>query len=310
MWTRSRFVNEYVPGLFALAVDAYEKKRAKSMWQKMCQIKTSKKKKEENAERSGLGLPVIKGEGAGVTYDTEIAGPKQSWVHKVYALAVRITEEAVDDNLYELGGGGSGDELKEIFTDLGESMEENIETLMSRFLVYGTATTYHGTRESTTRGLFYDSHAQLDGGTFDNYATSTDLTYTTFWTALVAAENQTNNRQFKISKKCVRLWIPPQLEKAAREVLFSPDRPDTANRAINAYANSGRGIDLAPWPHLTDTDAWYLQLDGRGILFFWRRKTRFARERDFQTGDMMTKADQRWSAEIDDAQGWYGVVPA
>ena len=310
MWTRSRFVNEYVPGLFALAVDAYEKKRAQSMWQKMCQIKTSKKKKEENAERSGLGLPVIKGEGAGITNDTEIAGPKQSWVHKVFALGVRITEEAVDDNLYELGGGGSGDELKEIFTDLGESMEENIETLLARFLVYGTATTYHGTRESTAQGLYYDSHSQLDGGTFDNYATSTDLTYSSFWTAIVAAENQTNNRQFKISKKCVRLWIPPQLEKNAREILHSEKRPDNANNAVNAYVQSGRGIELVSWPHLTDVDAWHLQLDGRGILFFWRRKTRFARERDFQTGDMMTKADQRFSAEIDDAQGWYGVVPS
>jgi len=309
MWTRGRFNNEYVPGLFAVAIDAYDKRRAESMWQQMCTIKTSKKKKEENAERSGLGLPVLKGEGGGVTYDVEIAGPKQAWVHNVYALAVRITEEAIDDHLYELGGGGGGDELKEIFADLGEAMEENIETRMARFLVNGTATTYHATREATALGLFSTAHVMLDGNTQGNYSTGSDLTYSTFWTALVAAENQVGHRQYKTRRKVKALWFPPQLERQATETLASPDRPDTASRAINAYAKSGRAIARNKWPHLTDTDAWYFQLDGRGVTFFWRRKTRFARERDFQTGYMMTKADQRFSAEIDDAMVWYANIP-
>ena len=309
MWTRGRFNNEYVPGLFAVAIDAYDKRRAESMWQQMCTIKTSKKKKEENVERSGLGLPQLKGEGGPVIYDTEIAGPKQTWVHKVYALAVRITEEAIDDNLYELGGGGGGDELKEIFADLGEAMEENLETQMARFLVTSTATTYHGTRASTALSLFSASHIMLDGNTQGNLSTGSDLTYSTFWTALVAAENQVGHRQYKTVRKVKNLWFPPALERNANEVLLSPDRPDKADRAINAYAKSGRNIGRKKWPHLTDTDAWYMQLDGRAICFFWRRKTRFARERDFQTGDMMTKGDQRFSAEIDDALGWYGNVP-
>lgn len=309
MWTRGRFNNEYLPGLFAVAIDAYDKRRAESMWQQMCTIKTSKKKKEENAERSGLAMPQLKGEGAGVTYDTPIAGPKQTWVHKVYALAVRITEEAIEDNLYELGGGGGGDELKEIFADLGEAMEENLEVYMARFLNNGTATTYHDTREATALALFNSAHVMLDGNTQGNKSTGSDLTYSTFWTAVVAAENQVGHQQYKTTRKVLALWFPPQLERQATETLASPDRPDTANRAINAYAKSGRNIARKKWPHLTDTDAWYFQLDGRAITFFWRRKTRFARERDFQTGDMMTKADQRFSAEIDDSMGWYGNIP-
>jgi hypothetical protein len=309
MWTRGRFNEEYVPGLFAVAIDAYDKRRAESMWQQMCMIGNSKKKKEENVERSGLGLPVLKGEGASVTYDTEIAGPKQTWIHLVYALAVRITEEAIDDNLYELGGGGGGDELKEIFADLGEAMEENIETKMARFLVTSTATTYHGTREATALALFHAAHVMLDGSTQSNLSTGSDLTYSTFWTALVAAENQVGHRQYKTIRKVKALWFPPQLERQATETLASPDRPDTASRAVNAYAKSGREITRKKWAHLTDVDAWYMQLDGRGIKYFWRRKTRFARERDFQTGDMMCKGDQRFSAEIDDAMGWYGNVP-
>ena len=102
MITRSTFHNEYEPGLFALAIDTYMTKRAESMWEKMCTIKTSKKKKEEDALRSGLGFPVIKGEGTGVTYDTQVGGPKQTWVHDVYALAVRINFSAVLNKLCEL----------------------------------------------------------------------------------------------------------------------------------------------------------------------------------------------------------------
>jgi hypothetical protein len=73
---------------------------------------------------------------------------------------------------------------------------------------------------------------------------------------------------------------------------------------------SGRNIDIGVWSYLTDADAWYLQLDGDGIIYYWRRKTRFARDNDFQTGDLMIKGDQRFSAEINDPQCFYGVIPA
>jgi len=291
-----------------LAIDSYANKRAASVWKNLVTAKESQKKKEENAIRSGLGLPVMKPEGVGVSYDTQIAGAKQTWIHNVFALAVRITEEAIDDNLYELSAGGSGDDLAEIFFDLGESMSENEETLIARFLNSGTATTYHTTRDA--KALFSTTHPRLDESTYSNYATNADLTYTAFWANIVAAENQRNHQQFRVKKNVLRLWVPPQLERQALEILKSTDRPDTANRAVSAYAKSGRNIQLMVWPHMTDTDMWVLQLEGKGIIHFTRRKTRFARERDFQTGDMMCKADQRWSAEINDPRCFYGNIPA
>jgi hypothetical protein len=307
MWTRGRFNEEYLPGLFQISIDSYEKKRAESMWKDLVTIKTSKKSKEEDVIRSGLGTLRVKGEGAGVTYDTQIGGPKQTWVHQVKALAVRITEEAIDDNLYELKGGGEGG-LKELFYDLGEAAEETIETDMAKFFNSGTATTFHTTRFADP--LFSATHDRLDGTTFSNLATSADLTYSTFWSAVVAAENQTNHRQQKIVQKINKLWLPPQLEQKGLEILKSSDRPDTANRATNAYAKSGRSIQLKVWAQMTDADMWVLQKEGRGIIFFWNRKTRFARDKDFQTGDIMVKVDQRLSAEIEDPQCFYGVVPA
>lgn len=307
MWTRGRFANEYVPGLFAIAVDSYEKKRAMSMWNELVTVGNSKKAKEEDAIRSGLGSMREKGEGTGVTFDTQIAGPKQSWVPTVWALACRITEESIDDNLYELNGGSDGN-LKELFYDLGESAEENIETRIATFFNSGTATTYHTTRFS--KALFATDHTRLNGSSYSNYATSADLTYLTFWANLVAAENQYNHQGQKITQVVKNLWFPPQLEQKAIEVIKSSDRPDTGNRAINAYAKSGRSINLKKWSQMTDADMWVLQKEGRGIKFFWNRKTRFARDKDFLTGDMSVKVDQRWSCEIADEQCFYGNVPA
>jgi hypothetical protein len=308
MWTRGRFVQEYIPGLFTVAVDSFINKIAEGMYTYMVDIKESKKKREQDVGRSGLAYPAKKPEGTPITYDTQIAVPVQTWVHDVYALGIRITEEGIEDNLYELGGGGNAEDLQDMFYDLGESMAENLEIQAAKLLNYGTATTYHSTRFSTA--LFATTQYRADGTTFSNKSTLTDLTYETFWSILIAAENQTGYRQHKITKKVKGLWIPPQLEYKAAEILKSPDRPDTANRAINAYAQSGRSVAVRKWSQLTDPDAWFLQCEGRGLQMFWRRKTRFGREKDFQTGDIMCKADQRFSIEIADERDWYGVVPA
>ena len=307
MWTRSKFYQEYVPGLFAVMVDSYRQMRARSMWEKAVTVKTSGKMKEENTLRSGLGLPTEKGEGAPISYDSQIAGPLKTWVPKVWALGVRVTEEAIEDHLSELNGGGGG-VLADISKDLGISLAENVEVEVAKFVVSGTATTYHTTRFADA--LFSATHDRLDGSTYSNYGTSSDLTYDTFWAAVVAAENQLDHRQLRVRKDVTRLWVPPQMEKKAIEILQSVDRPDTGNRAINALKASGRKIDIGVWSYLTDADAWYLQLNGDGIIFYWRRKTRFAREADFQTGDMMLKGDQRFSAEINDPMCWYGNIPA
>lgn len=305
MITRGSLVNEYIPGFFALAVDSYQHSKAISRWPELVTTKTSKRKKEEDIIRSSVGRPGVKGEGAGVTYDSVIAGPKQTWVHTVWALALRLTEEAMEDNLYEFG---DLDEFRGLFKELGEAMNENKEVMTARFFNYCTETTYHSTRFSTA--LCSATQKRLDQSTYSNYGTATDLTYSTFWSALIAAENQYNHRSKPTKKRVKNLWVSSQLEKNAREILLSPDRPDTANRAINAYAKSGRNIAIKDWAYMTDSDMWVLQCEGRGIFHFTRRKLRFAREKDFGTGDLMCKADERFSQEIADEQDFYFNVPA
>ncbi len=308
LWTRSRFLNEYVPGLFTVALDSFVTTRNALKWEQLFTVKESMKKKEEDSIRSRLGTPAVKGEGAPIAYDVEIEGPKQAWVPSVYALGVRITEEAVEDNLYHLRAGGNADDLKDIFEDLGYALAENPELLAAQFFNYATVTTYHATRFGTS--FASSSQSRLDGSTYSNLATSADLTYQSFWAALIAAENQFDHRQNRIFKKVKSLWFPPQLEQKAVEILKSTDRPDTSNRAVSAYAQSGRNIEAQKWAYMTDADMWVLQCEGRGLISFWNRKTRFAREREFQTGDMMCKGDQRFSMEIADERDFYFNIPA
>lgn len=308
MITRSTFNEEYVPGYFALAVDTYTS--APKLFDKICQVRSSTKKKEDKLYRSSLGYLADKAEGEPIGYDTPIGNRTKSWVHTVKALGVRITEEAIDDNLYEFGqGGNAGSDIKELFEDLGRSAAETPELEVAKLFNYATATTYHTGND--TLALASASHTRLDGSTYSNYGTSSDLTYTTFWAAVVAAENQYDHRQKRIRCKVKALLVPPQLERQAREILFSTDRPDTANRATNAMVQSGRKFELLVWSYLTDTDAWALLLDQpfQDIIFFWRRRTRFAKEADFETGDLRAKVDQRFSVECGDPRSIYFNIP-
>jgi hypothetical protein len=277
------------------------------MWDKLFTVKDSMKKKEQDSIRSRLGRPMKKGEGSPIGYDVGIEGPTKDWVPDVWALGVRITEEAIDDNLYHLRAGGNADELKEIFEDLGFSLADNPEILAAQFFNSATATTYHTTRFATA--FASATQSRLDGSTYSNLLTATDLTYATFWAALVTAENQYDHRQNRIIKKVKSIWVPPQLERKIVEITRSPDRPDTANRAINAYVSTGRNIQVNKWAYMTNAAMWVLQCDGRGLISFWNRKTRFAREREFQTGDMMCKGDQRFSMEIADERDFVFNIP-
>lgn len=310
MITRSTFNKQYLPGYFALAVDTYV--AHPSMWDKICEVRTSTKQKEEKIYRSSLGNLADKAEGEPITYDTPMGNLSKSWVHTTKALGVRITEEAIDDNLYEFGNGGNaGGDIKDLFIDLGRSAAETPELEVAKLFNYATATTYHTTNAASATALASTSHARLDGSTYSNKGTSSDLTYTSFWSAVIAAENQYDHRQKRIQCKVRALLVPPQLEKQAREILFSSDRPDTANRAINAMVQSGRRFELYVWSYLTDTDAWCLLLDApfRDVIFFWRRKTRFAKEADFETGDVKAKVDMRFSVECGDPRSFYFNIP-
>lgn len=299
--TRSDFVYGYLPGLFAVAVDAYDMfNETKKVWDSICHVKSSNKQFEEKAYRSGLSTLQYKPEGQAINYDAFIGGPKKRWVHKTFALGTRITEEAIEDALYE--------DYSDFFKDLGRSAAEHPELLVSRMFNNATNTTYHTCYDGST-AIASTSHTRLDGSTYSNRATSSDLTYLTFWTNVILLENQYDHRQNRVRMSLRALIHPPQLTRKAIEIVMSPDRPDTANRAVSAIAKKYAGVKLIEWAYLTDPDMWVLQGDNHDLIFFKRRPTRFAREGDFETGDIRCKVSRRDSVEMGDPRGFLFVIP-
>jgi hypothetical protein len=300
--TRSTFIHQYVPGLFGVAVDAYDMfNTEEKRWDKLCHVKTSSKQKEEKAYRSSLGNLILKPEGTAITYDSYIGGPKKTWVHKVFALGERITEEAIDDALY----GQMGDRFK----DLGTSAAEQPEILVAELWNNATATTYH----TCADGLALASavHTRLDASTYSNTSAAyADLTYTAFWATVILLENQYDHRQKRVRMKLKALVHAPAMNRQAIETLKSTDRPDQTNRAISAIANKyGTSIQDIDWAYQTDTDKWVLVGDNHDLVYFKRWPVRFVKEGDFETGDIRAKVTLRSSVEEGDPRGHFWVIP-
>jgi hypothetical protein len=297
---RSTFVHDYVPGLFAVAVDSYDMFNRTKVWDQICHVKSSKKQYEEKAYRSTLDFLQEKPEGENITYDSIIGGPKKRWVPKVYALGTRITEEAISDNLYE--------DFKDTFKDLGTSAAEQPEILLAQMFNNATSTTYHTVMDGAT-AIADTTHDRLDGSTYSNKATSSDLTYLTFWTNVILLQNQYDHRQKRVRMNLAGLMHPPQLTRKAVEVLQSTDRPDTGNRSVSAIAKKFGRVKDIEWPYMTDTDMWVLQGDNHDLIYFKRWNTRFVKEGDFENGDIRCKTVMRCSVEMGDPRGFYFVIP-
>lgn len=299
---RSTFVHDYLPGLFAVAVDSYNMFNAEEKrFDVIAHVKSSKKDREEKAYRSTLGFLIAKPEGTAVTYDSIIGGPKKTWAHDEYALGTRCTENAIEDNLYE--------SFTDFFKDLGTSAAEQPEVMLARMFNNLTATTYHTAADGLA--LASASHTRLDGSTYSNYSTAwADLTYTAFWAIAILLENQYDHRQKRVRMKLKGLVHPPQLNRQAIETLKSTDRPDTTNRAVSAIAKKyGTSIQDIDWAYLTDTDAWHLKGDNHDVIWFWRVRPQFSKEPDFDTGDVRCKVRLRGSVEEGDPRGYYHIIP-
>jgi len=310
IWTRSTFIHSYVPGLVGVAVDTHDMFNAtKKVHDRICKTATSKRQQEEKAYRSTLGFLQRKPEGKGVTYDVQIGGPKKTWVHEVYGLGVQITEEAIFFNLYELNGGGVGNPaLTEMFQDLGYSAAEHPEVQLARMFNNASATTYHTAADGLA--LASASHVRFDNSTYGNLATSSDLTYSTFWTNVILLENQYDHRQKRVRMDLDAIIYPPQLTRKAIEIFRSSDRPDTANRAVSAIAKKyGTSVPLVEFPYMTDTDMWVLKGKQHDLTMYKVWNTRFARDGDFETGNVKIKVVRMDSLEMGDPRGFYWNIP-
>jgi len=236
---RSTFNRTIAPGLFAMSVDAF--KERPEMWRSLCTVKSSKRAYEESAFYAGFGYVPKKPEGMPITYDEMIQGPNKKWIHTTYGLGARITEEAIEDDLYNV--------YSTVSKELGRSGRETLEVIVHDIWNNGTVTTYHTTGDG--KAVFDNTHTSLGGGTWSNALTpAADLSATSLQNAIDNLETTNDGRGKQQLIKSVKLVVPTGLSWKARELLHSGHSPEDANNAINAIKE--RNLQLNVDPYLTD----------------------------------------------------------
>ena len=295
--SRSQLAKELEPGLnalFGLEYDKYDKEHLD-----VFDVESSDRAFEEEVMLAGFGNAETKPEGAGVNYDTA----QESWTarynHETIALAFAITEEAVEDNLY--------DKLAGRYTKaLARSMNNAKQIKGANVLNRGFNSSYTG---GDGIELLATDHPTVTGGDFKNeLTTAADLNETSLEQALVDLADMIDERGLKVAVKATKMLIPSELVFVAERLLQSQLRTGTADNDINAVKSSGMVPGGYVVNHyLTDSDAWFLKTDApNGLKVFERSPLKTSMEGDFDTGNMRYKARERYSFGWSDPRGIFG----
>jgi len=295
--TRSRFNNAMAPGLFAWAKENF--KRYPQYWKEYYSTRTSKRSYEESSYSSGFGYLQEKPEGTAVQYDARFQGPTKRWTHSTWALACRITEEAIDDDLYGA--------MKGAMKDLGVSAAATRHLLAARMLMNATATTYHTCGDG--KALCVSDHTRLDGSTWSNVASAADPTEASLTAAINNFEGIVDHRGKRYDQKAKTIVCGRNWKFTFQKLLKSSQEPETNNNAINPLKDYN--LKLVVDPEITD-NRWFLQGEKDedvGLIWFDRKKPTLSRHGDPDTGDVIFMIKGRWSNECNDPRQIYGVPP-
>lgn len=285
MMNRALFYKQLNLGLNTVFGKQYA--RFEEIYRKLFDIETSSKAFEEEVMNVGLGLAGEKGEGAPVAYDQGADSFVARYVHKTYALAFAITEEAEEDGLY----GSLGARYSRA---LARSMQETKEIVGHSVYNNAFSTSYP---MGDGVALLSASHPLFGGGTLSNLlATPADLSEAAIEDLTIQIGLWTDDRGLQLNLKPGDLIIPTALQFVAQRLLESPFRSGTGDNDINAIKKMGVVKSTVVSPYLTDSDAWFLRVDvDDGLKHFVRKKIARGMEGDFETGNLRYKARERYS---------------
>ena len=269
-------------------------------WADCFDIEKSKKQFEEDVLNYGFGAAPVKCEGAAISYDEGGEGWTSRYTHETIALAFSITEEAVEDNLYQRLG-------PKYAKALARALKQTKEVKGANILNNATTAGFTGGDGSL---LLVTNHALQGGGTASNkLATPADLAETPIEDLLIQIRKAKDDRGIPIAMSPTRMILPPELEYIGCRLLKSELRPSTADNDINAVRTKGVfSTDPAIITRLTDADAWFIKTDcPDGLKHFRRTKVARGTEEDFDTGNMRYKARERYSFGWSDWRGVWGT---
>ena len=294
--SRGQLAKELEPGLnalFGLEYKNYENQHAE-----IFDKESSDRAFEEEVMLSGFGNAAVKQEGSAVGYDDAQETFTSRYTHETVALAFSITEEAIEDNLY--------DSIGSRYTKaLARSMATTKQVKGANVLNNGFSSSFPG---GDGKELFATDHPTLSGTVSNELSTSADLNETSLEQALIDIAAFTDERGLKIAARGVKMIIPSALQFTAERLMKSTQRVGTADNDI--YANGSMGMIPQGYVvnnYLTDTDAFFIKTDvPNGMKYFERAALKTAMEGDFDTGNMRYKARERYSFGFSDFRGIYG----
>jgi hypothetical protein len=267
------------------------------------ETETSERSFEEETKLSGFSAAPVKNEGSAIAYDNAQEAWTARYTHETIALGFSLTEEAIEDNLY--------DSLSARYTKaLARAMAYTKQVKAAAVLNNGFSASYVG---GDGVALFSNAHPLVGGGTNSNIpGTPADLNETSLEAAVIQIAAWTDERGLLIAAKPVKLVIPPALQFVATRLLETELRVGTADNDINAIKNNGSisgGYTVNNF--LTDTNAWFLTTDvPNGMKHFVRTPLSNSMDGDFDTGNVRYKSRERYSFGWSDPLGMYGSVGA
>jgi len=300
--SRNQLVKELEPGLNALF--GLEYKNYANEHAEIFSSENSDRAFEEEVMLSGFANAQVKAEGAGVTFDSANETFTARYTHETIALAFAITEEAVEDNLY--------DRIASRYTKALARSMSNAKQLKAVVPLNQGLPTTDNYDSGDAVSLFNTSHPCI-GPTFQNtLSTQSDLNETSLEQALIDIAAMTDERGLKIAARGMKMIVPPANQFNSERLLKSQGRVGTADNDINAIKNMGmvpQGYRVNHY--LTDTDSWYIITDvPNGMKHFDRLPIQTKMEGDFSTGNVRYKARERYSFGVSDPRGIFGVEGA
>ena len=294
--SRSQLVKELEPGLnalFGLEYDRYDNQHTE-----IFDTENSDRAFEEEVMLSGFGTASVKPEGTSIEYDDATEAFTARYTHETIALAFAITEEAVEDNLY--------DKISSRYTKaLARSMMNAKQVKAANVLNRAFNSSYTG---GDGLELLSTAHVTTGGNVKNELTTAADLNETSLEQALIDIAGITDDRGLKVALNGMKMIIPVNLQFTAERLMKTSQRVGTADNDINAHKSMGmipQGYVVNNY--LTDTDAFFIKTDApNGLKHFQRAAISTKMEGDFETGNVKYKARERYSFGWSDWRGIFG----
>tara|TARA_R110000868_G_scaffold344666_1_gene605752 strand:- start:1931 stop:2845 length:915 start_codon:yes stop_codon:yes gene_type:complete len=297
--SRAQLLKELLPGLNALF--GLEYARYGEEHKEIFDTETSERSFEEETKLSGFSAAPVKNEGSAIAYDNGQEAFTARYTHETIALGFSLTEEAIEDNLY--------DSLSARYTKaLARAMSYTKQTKAAAVLNNGFAAS--GFNGGDGVPLFSTAHPLVSGGTNSNRPTTqVDLNETSLEAAVIQIAAWQDERGLLIAAKPRKLIVPPSLMFVATRLLETELRVSTADNDINAIKSNGSIPEGYAVNHfLTDTNAWFLTTDvPNGLKHFVRTPMSTSMDGDFDTGNVRYKARERYSFGWSDPLGMWGT---